>query len=76
EALGPALAAAATDNPERAVFVRADGRVPYADVARVMAALSVRGFSRVNLITDTGGPAAGPAPEAAPQPNPDGVSPP
>jgi hypothetical protein len=39
-----------------------------------MAALSVRGFTRVNLITDTGGPAAGPAPEAAPQPNPDGVS--
>jgi predicted GNAT superfamily acetyltransferase len=53
---------------------RGVGRAAYADVARVMAALSVRGFTRVNLITDTGGPAAGPAPEAAPQPNPDGVS--
>ena len=76
EALGPALAAAVADNPERAVFVRADGRAAYADVAKVMAALSVRGFTRVNLITDTGGPAAGPAPEPALFPAPEGVSPP
>lgn len=63
EALGPALAAAAGDNPKRAVFVRADGRATYADVARVMAALSVRGFTSVSLVTDTGGPPSGPAPE-------------
>lgn len=63
EALGPALAGAAGDGGrEREVFVRADGRTAYADVARVMAALSVRGFTRVSLITDTGGPPAGPAP--------------
>lgn len=65
EALGPALAAAARD-PEREVFVRADGRVSYEEVARVMAALSVRGFTRINLITDTGGPLAGPPTAPAP----------
>lgn len=65
EALGPTLAAAARD-PEREVFVRADGKVSYEEVARVMAALSVRGFTRINLITDTGGPLAGPPADAAP----------
>jgi biopolymer transport protein TolR len=69
DALGPALAAAASDDPERQVFVRADGRAAYADVARVMAALSVRGYRNLNLITEAGGPAAGsppPAPAARP----------
>jgi biopolymer transport protein TolR len=75
EALGPALSAAASETPDRPVFVRADGRVAYADVARVMAALSVRGFTRVNLITDTGGPAAGPTPEPASPPGPEEVPP-
>ncbi len=75
EALGPALSSAASENPDRPVFVRADGRVAYADVARVMAALSVRGFTRVNLITDTGGPAAGPTPEPASPPGPEEVPP-
>lgn len=65
EALGPALAAEIAGNPDRDVFVRADGRAPYSDVARVMAALSVRGFLRINLITDTGGPDAGPPAEPA-----------
>jgi biopolymer transport protein TolR len=75
EALGPALSAAASENPDRPVFVRADGRVAYADMARVMAPLSVRGFTRVNLITDTGGPAAGPTPEPASPPGPEEVPP-
>ena len=74
EDLGPALAAAASGNPDRAVYVRADGRAAYADVARVMAALSTRGFTRVNLITDTGGPASGPPP--APATGPEGTPPP
>lgn len=74
--LGPALAAVAAGAPDRAVFVRADGRAAYADVARVMAALSVRGFTRVNLITDTGGPVSGPAPASAPPAGPEGTPPP
>ncbi len=43
---------------DKPVFVRADGRAPYAAVARVMARLSSVGFTKINLITDT-------APEAA-----------
>ena len=45
--------------PERAIYVRADGRAPYAIVAQVMASLSASGFSHINLITDTGGPSSG-----------------
>jgi biopolymer transport protein TolR len=41
------------------IYVRADGRAPYAIVAQVMAALSASGFSSINLITDTGGPSSG-----------------
>ena len=55
---------AASGDPARQVFVRADGRAAYADVARVMAALSVRGYRNLNLITETGGPPAGPPPQA------------
>ena len=68
EALGPALQGAAGGAAERQVFVRADGSAAYADVARVMAALSVRGFTSVSLITDTGGTSAGPAPVEPPSP--------
>lgn len=35
------------------VYVRADGRAPYAMVARVMAKLSTSGFAKLNLVTDT-----------------------
>ncbi len=45
--------------PERPIYVRADGRAPYAIVAQVMASLSASGFSHINLITDTGGPSSG-----------------
>ncbi len=38
---------------EKSVFIRADGRVPYQAVARVMARLSSSGFTKLNLITDT-----------------------
>ncbi|MGA0603964.1 ExbD/TolR family protein [Caulobacter sp. KR2-114] len=43
----------------RPIYVRADGRAPYAIVAQVMASLSSSGFSSINLITDTGGPSSG-----------------
>jgi biopolymer transport protein TolR len=43
------------------IYVRADGRAPYAMVAQVMASLSESGFSTIDLITDTGGPSSGTA---------------
>ena len=47
---------------KRPIYVRADGRAPYAIVAQVMAALSASGFTQINLLTDTGGPSSGPKP--------------
>ena len=44
---------------EKPIFVRADGRAPYALVAQVMASLSASGFSKIDLVTDTGGPSSG-----------------
>jgi biopolymer transport protein TolR len=55
-----AEAAGETDREALSVFVRADGRAPYQAVARVMARLSAAGFTKLNLITDTAEPAAGP----------------
>jgi biopolymer transport protein TolR len=39
----------ASDEP---IYVRADGGAPYAAVARVMAKLSVSGFTKIDLITE------------------------
>ena len=39
------------------VFLRADGKVPYASVMEVMGALNAGGFSNIGLVTDIGGPA-------------------
>ena len=39
--------------------IRADGRASYEVVAQVMAGLSTSGFTKINLITDTGGPSSG-----------------
>ncbi len=55
------LHAMAGDGFDKPIYVRADGKAPYARVAQVMAALSVSGFTKINLITDTGGPSSGPA---------------
>jgi biopolymer transport protein TolR len=57
--LSPALRDMAGQGFKRPIYVRADGRAPYAIVAQVMAALSSSGFSQINLITDTGGPSSG-----------------
>jgi biopolymer transport protein TolR len=43
----------------RPIYVRADGRARYAVVAQVMASLSASGFTKINLITDSGGPSSG-----------------
>ena len=50
---------AASPGPDKPVYVRADGRAPYAVVAQVMASLSQAGFKSIGLLTDTGGPSSG-----------------
>ena len=62
--LAPAMADMSHQGFDKPVYVRADGRAPYAIVAQVMAALSSSGFSHINLITDTGGPSSGGPPAA------------
>ncbi|HWA64009.1 MAG TPA: biopolymer transporter ExbD [Caulobacteraceae bacterium] len=61
----PAMREMAGQGFQRPIYVRADGRAPYAVVAQVMAALSASGFSTINLITDTGGPSSGAPPAGA-----------
>ena len=56
------LAHAGYDKP---IYVRADGKASYEVVAQVMAALQSGGFSKINLITDTGGPSSGESQRAA-----------
>ena len=56
EDLGTRLKAMAGDGLDKPIYVRADGAAPYATVAQVMARLSTSGFTKINLITDTGGP--------------------
>jgi biopolymer transport protein TolR len=58
--LSTRLQALAGDGFDKPIFVRADGKSPYETVAQVMAALSSSGFTKINLITDTGGPSSGP----------------
>jgi len=73
--LSPALRDLAGAGLSRPIYVRADGHAAYAIVAQVMASLSASGFTKINLITDTGGPSSGakladepPAGGAAPPP--------
>jgi biopolymer transport protein TolR len=57
--LGPKMQAVSNAGYDKPVYVRADGKAPYAIVAQVMASLSTSGFSQIDLITDTGGPSSG-----------------
>ena len=57
--LSTRLTALAGDGFDKPIFVRADGKAAYAAVAQVMAALSSSGFTKIQLITDTGGPSSG-----------------
>jgi biopolymer transport protein TolR len=72
EQLAPRMTALNGAGAPRPVFVRADGKAPYALVAQVMASLSRSGFSSIGLITDIGGPSSGPVsttpPPVAPRP--------
>tara|TARA_R110002049_G_scaffold23781_5_gene84609 strand:+ start:59052 stop:59462 length:411 start_codon:yes stop_codon:yes gene_type:complete len=51
------LRAIATERASDRVYLRADGKVPYAVVMEVMGALNKGGFSNIGLVTDIGGPA-------------------
>ncbi len=57
--LAPRLHEMAGPDTAKPIYVRADGKAPYAIVAQVMAALQTSGFHSLNLITDTGGPSSG-----------------
>ena len=59
EQLAGALATLGDGGFDRPIYVRADGGAPYERVAQVMAALSTSGFTKIGLITDTGGPSSG-----------------
>ena len=58
-AFAPRMKALAGDQEQKPIYVRADGRAPYAVVAQVMASLSSADFSSIGLLTDTGGPSSG-----------------
>ncbi len=66
EVFAPSLRQAAGAGYDKPIYVRADGRAPYALVAQVMASLSQSGFTSIDLITDTGGPSSGGAARPAP----------
>lgn len=51
------LRAIATERGDDRVYLRADGVVPYEQVAQIMGALNAGGFSSIGLVTDVGGPA-------------------
>ncbi|MBW4985008.1 protein TolR [Mameliella sp. CS4] len=51
------LRAIAAERSDDRVYLRADGSVPYSDVAQIMGALNAGGFSSIGLVTDVGGPA-------------------
>jgi biopolymer transport protein TolR len=50
------LRAIAAERNDDKVFLRADGAVPYAQVAQIMGALNAGGFRNIGLVTDQGGP--------------------
>ncbi len=54
--LADRLKTAAGDNLDQPVYLRADGRASYETVAKVMAKLSVSGFAKIDMVTDTAAP--------------------
>ncbi len=64
----PKLRAVAAERTSNKLFLRADGKVPYADVMQIMGALNAAGFRDIGLVTDPGGPRfEGSGLEAAPE---------
>jgi len=66
--LGPGLNAITGAGYDKPIFVRADGKAMYAVVAQVTAALKNAGYTKINLLTDTGGPSSGSASGTATKP--------
>lgn len=58
------LQAIAAERTDDKVFLRADGAVPYAQVAQVMGALNAGGFRNIGLVTEQGGPTLDASPDA------------
>ena len=54
EELGEKLAAIAKANPDRDVFLKADGQVTYEQVAQLMAMAKNAGIAKVGLVTQPG----------------------
>ncbi len=55
ENLGAVLAEMAKTNPDQAVFIKADGQVPYEEVARLLSACTKAGIAKVGMVTDPAG---------------------
>lgn len=56
EELEKKIPAIAEANPDQDVFLRADGAVPYARVAQLMALCTRAGIARMGMVTQPGGP--------------------
>ena len=52
--LAPKLTAIAAANPDQDVFLKADGAVPYEQVAQLMALCTQAGIARMGMITQPG----------------------
>lgn len=52
----PRMRAIAAERTSNAVFLRADGTIPYEQVAQIMGALNSAGFTQINLVTSGDGP--------------------
>ena len=50
------IPAIAENNPDQDLFLRADGTIPYARVAQLMALCTRAGIARMGMITQPGGP--------------------
>jgi len=67
------LRAIARERPDRQLFVRADGRVPYGEVIRTMAAIKAAGIENVGMVTAVppgGENSADPGPRERDRPGP------
>jgi biopolymer transport protein TolR len=71
-ALKPRMEVLAQQNFDKPIYVRADGKASWTVVAQVMAALQATGFTKISLITDSGGPSSGPSSGEAAKPAPAG----
>ncbi len=55
----PKLEAIAAERSDKKVFLRADGSVPYEELARIMGQLSAAGYTELGLVTDIATPSSG-----------------